>query len=151
MPLLKIILIILIFVGTSTGLFVYWGRAYKDRNYTLVNEFNKLVERSDRAELDLRSISSVEWDEIAYWPPYGNICDIGITGYSPDGSNCIQSVDDGEAYLLFLKNNTLIDKIEVDRMKTNFKDQLGRVKREKAVFLFENKSNFSLLYLKPEQ
>lgn len=132
----------------TLGIFVSWNSWINAHTSGLSREFYELVEKSEQKELDLRSIQSVDWDELAYWYPYGDICDFKIEGYAEGGSNCIQSIDDGEAYLLFLKNNELIGKVRIQRSKTDFNDQIGRVKRENAVFSFSTKGDFPKVILK---
>lgn len=136
--LLKIIILpCLIFIFILIG-YVLWLRIFQFHSSPLSREFYSIVAESKQSVLDLREIKSVQWNEITFFPPYGNICDLGINGYNKDLKNCQTSTDDGECYLIFLNNNELVEKIAIDRKKLDLatSEIPWRVPKEKAIFAF---------------
>jgi hypothetical protein len=144
---------ILAFATTLTivlvGLFI-WKQNKPVYLDSLTKEFFEAVEQSQQKTLDLRSIKSVDWDELVYWSPYQNICSYGILEYDPDSSNCESSTDDTEAYMLFLKENHLVGRVKIKNELAAFESDLGRVEREKAIFTFATQGKFPRVILKNE-
>jgi len=105
-----------------------------DANYS--DEFYSLVDHSDQKSLDLSQFSPFQWDEVTLWAPYADICDLGINDFEKEGPNCESTADDADAYLLFLNQNHLIQKIKLDRKKIDLVSSKisWRVKKESAKF-----------------
>lgn len=108
-------------------------RLLKDRPYLV----SSIIEHSSRlGRLDFRKFAPSEWDEITIWKPYGNICTLGIVGYEKSGKNCKSSKDDGETYLIFLKENQVAFIAPYSRRFADFatSELPSRIGREKAIF-----------------
>lgn len=70
--------------------------------------------------LDLRGFDSDSWDELAIWRPYANICKLKIKGSFFNPLFCLDLQDKGNCYLLFLKENKMVAKVEVKRRDLDF-------------------------------
>jgi hypothetical protein len=125
-----------------------WHRYGKFYVNSETRSFYKLVNDSKQEYLDLRKFNALDWDELVYWSPYQNICNYGIDGFKAGSANCKFSEDDGECYLLFLKNNKLVRKIPILRSKIDFDDELNRVPKNRAIFMYTSKGSFPKLKLK---
>lgn len=95
--------------------------------------------------VDLRNIGDREWDQIVFWPPYGSLCDLGINGYPKDKKDCETSFDDGECYLLFLKDNELVERIDIKRRLIDWasSDLPKRINRDRAIFKIVSPGDFA--------
>jgi|GEM_PF-5108249 hypothetical protein len=118
-----------------------------DSNFS--EQFYSLVDHSDQKKLDLSTFTPFQWDELTLWTPYGDICDLGINDFEKDGPNCETSNDDAEAYLMFLSQNNLVQKIKLDRKRL---DLVGssiqwRVKKEAAKFEYVTQGDWPKLQL----
>jgi hypothetical protein len=137
---------ILVFCAASGLLLVMpmiWLALRPSRD-ALALAFNEKLQEGSMIALDLRDFNVVEWDEITYWPPYGNICDLKIDGYTSRGENCESSEDDGESYLLFLNKNHLIGKVFIDRAQLDLAESgvRWRVKKSEALFVFDHQTEW---------
>ena len=121
-----------------------WFGFSKYNKSVVALEFYSLVDHSNQNVLDLRQMHSVDWDELIVWTPYANICDYGILEYEKGSVSCASSTDDGECYLLFLKNNRLSAKVEINRKKIDLASSgiKGRVAKEKAKFIYTSKGDW---------
>jgi hypothetical protein len=117
---------------------------FEVRSTPIAKEFYALIDDGDNYVLDLRKIQTVDYDELAFWPPYEDICSLGIEEFNKNGSNCKKTSDDGECYLLFLKNNKLVGKVQIARREVDFaaSEINWRVLKRNALFQFLSKNNF---------
>lgn len=117
---------------------LFWFRFGQFQTSELSRSFYIELRNSKTSTFDLRKIDAVDWDEIVFWSPYTNICDFGIEGLEKGSPDCKSSGDDGECYLLFLKQNKLAGTVPVDRSKIDLTtaELKERVAKEKAVFRF---------------
>lgn len=101
-------------------------------------KFYQIIGESSGNVLDLRKFNSIDWDEIDLIKPYEDICTKGIAGFAPNSDSCFQSTDDGESYLLFLKDNQLSHKVKLHRLRLDLplSNLRWRIEKEKAVFKF---------------
>ncbi len=92
--------------------------------------------------LDLAGVNAVDWDELVFWGPYENICDLGISGYSL--GKCESSVDDGECYVLFLRKNALVARVSIDRKQIDWAASKlpRRIGKGAARFVFKAKGEW---------
>ena len=106
---------------------------------------SKIVEfGSARKQIDFSTFYPSEWDEITIWRPYQNICKLGISGYEPNNSNCKSSTDDGETYLIFLKENHVAFIAPYNRGYADFATSKlpDRIKRNSAIFKLSEESKW---------
>lgn len=108
---------------------------------------------ANKKTLDLRNFNDLDWDELTFWAPYGNICDLGIEDYEKGGSNCQFSVDDGESYLIFLNRNKLAHKIALNRKRLDLAaSQIKwRIKKSDAVFNFVSQGDWPRVRLEVDK
>jgi hypothetical protein len=133
---------ILIVVLGGLAAFIYllgpFSRSPVERQfYELVREGQA---KTENPSVDLRKIDLVQWDELVYWGPYEDICNLGIAGYEKGSQFCRFSVDDSESYLLLLRGNRVVSEIRIDRREINLvQAQLKtRVSKANAMFAFVN-------------
>jgi hypothetical protein len=133
---------ILIVVLGGLAAFIYFlgpfSRSPVERQfYELVREGRA---KTENPAVDLRKIDLVQWDELVYWGPYEDICNLGITGYEKGSQFCRVSLDDTESYLLLLRGNRVVSEIRVDRSEIDLvQAQLKtRVSKANAMFAFVN-------------
>jgi hypothetical protein len=142
---LKIIFSIILSLSLFIAGYIFWFSFLQFYSSSLSREFYSTIEKQKNQNiLDLRQLQSVDWDELSLWPPYGNICDLGIHQYEKGSENCQFSMDDGEAYLLFLKNNKLVEKVPLNRKRLDLVNSPipWRIPKEKAIFVFIEKGNW---------
>jgi hypothetical protein len=156
MRLLKISIYILIalsavvFVGPVAKRILFPSKTQK--------EFRQLVQAAadTKSNLDLRNLQTIDWDGIAMVLPYDTTARFDFPYFGP----VIDSRDDGEAYLLFLKGSALVEYFELPRSPLDFalckrlvcEKQIGseanrytstkcsctkRINREQAIFVIE--------------
>lgn len=140
------LLILLIVLGAVFGLF--WKRFH----FILLSEtsaFSQKVKASNREVLDLTAFGAFQWDELTFLGPYQNICSLNIKGFS-EGLDCWSSHDDGECYLIFLKDNRLVGQTKIARKDVDFATSKipWRICRAQAIFSFTTKENWPKLELK---
>ena len=70
----------------------------------------------EKAELNLSNMDVVEWDEFFVVLPYQNSGHLPFAYHGP----LVSSQDDGELFLVFLKQSKFIGKVLVDRSKVDF-------------------------------
>lgn len=137
----KILRLFLVFSILSTIAFhkrIYFNYLSKQKLFeTTLAESNKTI-------LDLTNFGKFKWDEITFWGPYQNICNLGISGYESGFFTCASSYDDSECYLLFLKNNELVGQVKIDRKKIDFATSNinWRIQRKNAKFRFLSKEDW---------
>ena len=93
---------------------------------------------------DLRDFNSDSWDELAIWRPYANICKLKIKGSFFNPIFCFELQDKGICYLLFLKNNRMVAKVEISRRDLDFAGNGSptRMSRSGAIFEIVGKGDF---------
>lgn len=146
--LVKSLLVLILVFGLPLFAFISWHRVLKFYATAPSREFYGILEDSNQVELDLRSLKSADWDELVHWSPYTSICDYGIAGYDSKDPDCDKSKDDGESYLVLIKKNQEVAIIPVQTSLAIFHPKLGRVKKEKAVFVFMDQGKFPNVELK---
>jgi len=139
----KIVIILIVAVLIAPVGFVYWKYFGRLKNDSLNLEFFKLLQQSQQGNISLESIASVDWDEAVFWPPYGNLCDLGLMDYPKDGLYCPSSHSDSESYIILVKNNYFAGRIKVNRIEIDFVDSgFNRLARQKTHFEFVTKGQF---------
>jgi len=139
---MKYILIFIVFIITSVS-YIYWNRELKLNNSRLNTDFFILLQQANRTQLDLRSLNTIEWDELVLWPNSTNICDLNINNYKPGNFNCIQLDNPNEDYLVLLKNNNFAGRIKINKREGDFsKIAHQRISKSQARFVFINKGVF---------
>ncbi len=80
-------------------------------------------------------------------PPYSNSCDLKL-----DEIKCFDSIDDSECYLFLTKHNRVTAKVKINRQKIDLatSEIEWPVKKEKALFLLEDKASFPKAQLKAD-
>jgi hypothetical protein len=105
-------------------------------------KFYKMLKESKEhnKNFNLSELNSTEWDEVAFWAPYENICSLGIEGYKEGSRNCEFSEDDGECYLIFLKENRPVSRIRIARIEIDWAASAlpKRISRRSAIFKISN-------------
>ncbi len=146
---MRIIIAVLTLVIASAALAGGYAYLRKQEQQNRVKELQALIDASAQSTLDLRALRPGEWDELAFWAPYQNICDLGIRGYEKGGMSCRSSFDDGECYLVFLRANEVAFILPVNRKLTDFSSMAfpPRLPREKAVFRFTTQGDWPKMAL----
>ena len=113
-------------------------------------EFDKLSSQSKNT-LDLRSFRPALWDEAIVWGAYVDICSLRITGYSAEDSSCRSISEDGGCRLLFLKDNSLVAEVDLDRRKMDLctSDLPERLKRNQFLLKAIGEEEFPKVSLVP--
>ncbi|WP_413584452.1 hypothetical protein [Bdellovibrio sp. HCB274] len=104
--------------------------------YEVVNEKGR--------HFDLRQHNKLERDELVILKPYDSFCRHGIDGFEENQKDWPMSMDDGEQFVLFLKNNKIVHEWKPSRGRIDFSssDIPNRIKNENAVFDFEGNSSY---------
>jgi len=139
----KIIAVFIVAVLITPVGFMYWKYYGRLNNDSLNLEFFKLLQQSQQGKISLESIISVDWDEAVFWPPYGRLCDLGLSDYPKDGLYCPHSSSDVESYIVLVKNNYFAGRIKVNRIEIDFIESgFKRLARQKTQFEFVTKGQF---------
>ena len=144
----KIVFIVLSIIICACWL--SWHRLTRSEysDVTAIRFYETLAQQG--SSIDLSVINTVEWDALTFLSPYSDVCQYGINGYEPGGSNCFESHDDNESWLLFLKDNKLVAKVPIDRRKIDLTTAQFplRLLRENAKFEMESKNGFTQVKLR---
>lgn len=132
-----------------SGLIFYQNLSIKNYRKNEEKEKNKserflnLIKPTENQILDIRKYNEIDWDELIIQTPYTSICDFGINGYPKDKKSCDQ-IGDQSNFLLFLKNNNLVQDIKIRRgiMEPSFIGK--RIKRKEAIFYIDQNKKITL-------
>ena len=122
-----------------------------EREKRETEQFYTLVKISSDRSFDLRKYDIVDWDEVVFISPYTSFCEYGIEDYPDDKKNCRRSKDDGQSWLVFLKQNHIVSIVSVDRRIVDFtKININpfRIKHHRAIFQIEKEEVFPTPTLK---
>lgn len=122
-----------------------------DRATNLTVEFESVVVRSNKEELDLRSFQEGLWDELIILGPYSNICSYGVEGFEASGPSCNLRLNEMYEYIIFLRKNKIVGRANVERRLVDLSTiDLGtkRVKQVDAVFEYKKSGDWSEVKLK---
>ena len=133
----------------AAGIFLCWMVWAQFMASTAIREFHHLVADSKQESVDLRQLSSVEWDEAALLFEGKNICDLGIKGYEVGSKHCRTITNERELLLLLLKENSLVREVPVNRRMIDLvkSDLPTRFPKEKALLRFVTKGDFPIVEL----
>lgn len=107
----------LVFLAVG-GLGLVWLRDRASARYQ--HDLDAGLDALPEGVLDLREVGGGDWDELAVWHPYEDLCALGIRGLSPGSKACRTSTDDGDCELLFLRRGELAGRARVDRRRSDF-------------------------------